>query len=159
MPQTALPVGGAGTHSVLVGHRGLPASLLFTDLGRVSEGDQFLIHVLDHTLAYEVDSIRVVLPEDIAVLAPQAGEDLMTLATCTPLGVNSHRLLIRGHRVPYATQEIVWPDANTKQLLIAIGICLIAAILIALRWWQKKRKEKRDQVSVKPVSSDPLGGR
>ena len=96
---SSLPVGGAGTHCVLSGHRGLPSATLFTDLDQLQEGDTFQIHVLDEVLTYEVDQIHVVEPDDVSLLAISEGEDLCTLVTCTPYGVNSHRLLVRGHRV------------------------------------------------------------
>ncbi|TPF95719.1 sortase [Bifidobacterium sp. UTCIF-39] len=98
---TSLPIGGASTHAAVSGHRGLPSAKLFTDLNRVKTGDRFYITVLKDTYAYEVDRITTVLPTDTQELAIQDGEDQVTLITCTPYGVNSHRLLVRGHRVPY----------------------------------------------------------
>lgn len=102
---TSLPVGGAGTHSVISGHRGLPSALLFTDLDRLDIGDEFYLYVLDYTLAYKVDQILTVEPTDVSALMPVAGEDYVTLLTCTPYGVNTHRLLVRGHRVEYVPQS------------------------------------------------------
>ncbi len=96
---TSLPVGGASTHSAISAHRGLPSAKLFTDLDRMEVGDIFRITVLDRTLVYEVDQIKVVLPNDVGDLAIEPGEDLCTLVTCTPYGINSHRLLVRGHRI------------------------------------------------------------
>lgn len=96
---TSLPVGGAGTHSVLSGHRGLPSALLFTDLDQLQVGDRFGLHVLGETLAYEVDQVLVVEPTDVSSLMPEEGSDYCTLVTCTPYGVNTQRLLVRGHRV------------------------------------------------------------
>lgn len=96
---SSLPIGGESTHSVISGHRGLPSSRLFTDIDQLSEGDTFTLMVLDEVLTYEVDQIRIVEPEDISLLAIEEGQDLCTLVTCTPYGVNSHRLLVRGHRV------------------------------------------------------------
>ena len=101
---SSLPVGGESTHSVLSGHRGLPSARLFTDLDKVAEGDTFLLRVLDEVLTYEVDQIRIVEPHVMDDLAIVPGEDLCTLVTCTPYGINSHRLLIRGHRVETAAQ-------------------------------------------------------
>ncbi len=95
---SSLPVGGAGTHCVLSGHRGLPSARLFTDLDRVAVGDRFSLRVLDETLCYEVDQILTVEPSDVDALAIEAGKDYCTLVTCTPYGINSHRLLVRGHR-------------------------------------------------------------
>lgn len=96
---TSLPVGGIGTHSVLSGHRGLPSAKLFSNLNEMAEGDVFLLHILDEVLTYEVDQILTVLPEEIAALEIDPEADLCTLVTCTPYGVNTHRLLVRGHRV------------------------------------------------------------
>ncbi len=99
LPGTAFPIGGAGNHSVLTGHTGLPSAKLFTDLTNLSEGDLFYIHILGEILTYEVDQINIVLPSEVDHLLPTAKEDYCTLVTCTPYGVNSHRLLVRGHRV------------------------------------------------------------
>lgn len=96
---SSLPVGGESTHCVLSGHRGLPSAKLFTDLDQMEEGDKFLLRTLDETLTYEVDQIRVVLPNELDTLEIEEGKDLCTLVTCTPYGVNSHRLLVRGHRI------------------------------------------------------------
>lgn len=98
---SSLPIGGESSHAVISAHRGLPSAALFTDLDLLEEGDHFLLHILDETLCYEVDKITVVEPEDTAGLAVEDGKDLVTLLTCTPYGVNSERLLVRGHRVPY----------------------------------------------------------
>ena len=96
---SSLPVGGKGTHSVVSGHRGLPAARLFTHLDRLEAGDRFMVQILDRTITYEVDQIRIVLPEELQDLEIDPDEDLMTLVTCTPYKVNTHRLLVRGHRV------------------------------------------------------------
>lgn len=96
---TSLPVGGEGTHSVLSGHRGLPSAKLFSDLDKLREGDTFTLHVLNETLTYKVDQIRVVEPTDLSTLVIEEGMDYCTLVTCTPYAINSHRLLVRGHRV------------------------------------------------------------
>ena len=98
MAGTSLPVGGGTSHCVLSGHRGLPSAKLFTDLDQMEEGDRFMLHVLDETLAYEVDQITVVLPEEVNDLELVEGEDYCTLVTCTPYGINTHRLLVRGKR-------------------------------------------------------------
>lgn len=103
---SSLPVGGANTHAVISAHRGLPSASLFTDLDQMKPGDHFLLHVLDETLCYEVDKISVVKPEDTTALAVEDGQDLVTLLTCTPYGVNTERLLVRGHRVPYVEEEV-----------------------------------------------------
>lgn len=103
--QTSLPVGGESTHAVISSHRGLPSAKLFTDLDEMVVGDTFTITVLDRTVTYEVDQIRVVLPDDLSALAIEEGKDYCTLVTCTPYGVNTHRLLVRGHRVANAQGE------------------------------------------------------
>lgn len=99
LPQTAFPIGGMGNHAVLTGHTGLPSARLFTDLSELEEGDEFTISILGDTLHYQVTQIQVVLPDEAEALAPVPGEDLCTLVTCTPYGINSHRLLVRGSRV------------------------------------------------------------
>lgn len=99
LPESGFPVGGEGNHAVLTGHTGLPSAKLFTDIILLEEGDRFYIHVLDQVLCYQVDQIRVVLPTETQDLAPAAGKDYCTLITCTPYGVNSHRLLVRGTRI------------------------------------------------------------
>lgn len=96
---SSLPVGGPSTHCVVSGHRGLPSAKLFTDLDKLAVGDVFLIRVLDEVLTYEVDAIHIVEPDDMSLLEIEEGQDLCTLVTCTPYGVNSHRLLVRGHRI------------------------------------------------------------
>ena len=101
LEMTALPVGGENRHSVISAHRGLPSAELFTRLDEMVEGDRFYIHILDRTLAYEVDQIKVIEPEELSLLQPEEGKDLATLLTCTPYAVNTHRLLVRGTRVPY----------------------------------------------------------
>lgn len=99
---SSLPVGGESTHSILTGHRGLPNQKFFSDLDKVKTEDTFYLHVLGHTLAYEVDDIKTVLPSEVDSLLIEKGRDLCTLVTCTPYGVNTHRLLVTGHRVPYS---------------------------------------------------------
>ena len=104
---TSLPVGGAGTHAVLSAHSGMASAKLFTDIDQLVKGDVFYIHVLGEVLAYEVDQIATVLPSDTSLLQIEDGQDLVTLVTCTPFGVNTHRLLVRGHRVPYVPELVV----------------------------------------------------
>ncbi len=120
---TSLPVGGEGTHCVLSGHRGLPSARLFTDLDLVHIGDIFQITVMNRELTYEVDQILIVLPEETDALLPIAGEDYCTLVTCTPYGVNSHRLLVRGHRIAnpkQASKTVLSSDAvQIKPIIIA----------------------------------------
>lgn len=111
---TSLPVGGAGTHAVLSAHSGMASAKLFSDIDQLVEGDTFYIHVLGEVLAYEVDQIATVLPSDTSLLQIEDGQDLVTLVTCTPFGVNTHRLLVRGHRVPYAA-ELVTESSTTQK--------------------------------------------
>ena len=102
---TSLPVGGSSTHAVLSAHSGMASSKLFSDIDQLTEGDTFYIHVLGEVLAYEVDAINTVLPTDTSLLQIEDNKDLLTLVTCTPFGVNTHRLLVRGHRVPYTPEQ------------------------------------------------------
>lgn len=114
---SSLPVGGESSHCVISGHRGLPSARLFTDLDQLVEGDLFLLRVLDEVLTYEVDQIRIVLPEETDDLMIEEGKDLCTLVTCTPYGVNSHRMLIRGHRVENVEEErIIRVAADALQI-------------------------------------------
>ncbi len=133
---TSLPIGGKGTHSVLAAHRGLPSAKLFTDLDQIRKGDQFYLKILDRILAYEVDQIRVVLPSETEDLAIDDNEDYVTLLTCTPYGVNTHRMLVRGHRVPYVEKD----DDDNKgyieklsiYIALAVGIIIFFIILAIL---------------------------
>ena len=102
---TSLPVGGSSTHAVLSAHSGLASSKLFSDIDQLAEGDTFYIHVLGDTLAYRVDAINTVLPTDTSLLQIEDGKEFVTLVTCTPFGVNTHRLLVRGHRIPYTPEQ------------------------------------------------------
>ena len=111
---TSLPVGGSGTHAALSAHSGMASAKLFSDIDQLVEGDTFYIHVLDEVLAYEVDQIATVLPGDTSLLQIEDGQDLVTLVTCTPFGVNTHRLLVRGHRVPYVP-DLVTESSTTQK--------------------------------------------
>ena len=102
---TSLPVGGSSTHAVLSAHSGMASSKLFSDIDQLKLGDTFFVHALGDILAYEVDSINTVVPTDTSLLQIEDGKDLVTLVTCTPFGVNTHRLLVRGHRVPYTPEQ------------------------------------------------------
>ena len=145
---SALPVGGEGTHCVLSGHRGLPSAKLFTNLDQLEEGDTFTLRVLDEVLCYEVDQIRVVEPQDTAALLPEPGQDLCTLVTCTPYGVNTHRLLVRGHRIenPDSADAIrVTSDAmQIEPILVApaVGVPLALLAVAALLLSDRRRKRK-----------------
>ena len=111
---TSLPVGGSSTHAVLSAHSGMASSKLFSDIDQLAEGDVFYIHVLGDTLAYKVDSINTVLPTDTRLLQIEDGKDYVTLVTCTPFGVNTHRLLVRGHRVPYLPEQEATAAEETR---------------------------------------------
>lgn len=141
MEMTAFPIGGEGGHSVLTGHTGLPDALLFTRLTEVEEGNIFYISILDEIIAYEVDRILVVEPDDTTALKPVEGEDYITLITCTPYAVNSHRLLVRGKRIPYNPEEKEREEgeAENKKLYYAavIAILLILGIILKHRKWRK----------------------
>ena len=151
---TFLPVGGTGTHCVLSGHRGLPSAKLFTNLDQMKTGDTFVIRVLDEVLTYEVDQILIVEPNNTSALTIEAGKDLCTLVTCTPYGINSHRLLIRGHRVentPEAKMIRVVADAIQIEPLIvapvvAAPVLLILFVMLMLPKRKKHiEKEKGDR--------------
>ena len=132
---TSLPTGGGSTHCVISGHRGLPSARLFTDLDKLVAGDYFMLHVLDETLTYEVDQIRIVEPQETEELLIQEGKDLCTLVTCTPYGINSHRLLVRGHRVENLTQAQdvrVVADAVIVEKLVVAPFVLLPILLIML---------------------------
>lgn len=147
---SSLPIGGKSTHSVISAHRGLPSASLFTDLDQLKKGDHFLIHVLNKTLCYEVDKISVVKPEETSALAVEEGEDLVTLLTCTPYGVNTERLLVRGHRVPYEEQKVADEKTplsgislHTNYLLwVIVGLAVTAFFILVLYLKEKKLKQK-----------------
>lgn len=143
MAKTAFPIGGEGNHSVLTGHTGSPSAHLFTDLDKMEMGDRFYVHIMDDTLAYEVDQILVVLPEKVDDIMPEAGMDFCTLVTCTPYGINSHRLLVRGHRVEYVAEDLMGAGMNMPLVIIA-AIMVVAGIVttvIVLRTRKKKNTE------------------
>ena len=135
---TSLPVGGESTHCVLSGHRGLPSAKLFTNLDQIVEGDTFVIRVLDEVLTYEVDRILIVEPDDVTALLIEPGRDLCTLVTCTPYGINSHRLLVRGHRVETTQAEemvrLVSDGIQVEPLLVApiVALPMLLALLLIL---------------------------
>ena len=131
---TSLPVGGSNTHCVVSGHRGLPSARLFTDLDKMVEGDVFLFRILDEILTYEVDQIRIVEPHQVEDLLVQEGKDLCTLVTCTPYGINTHRLLVRGHRIENQEEAVtVRVTADAMQIEpIIVAPFLAAPILLIL---------------------------
>ena len=144
---SSLPVGGESTHCVISGHRGLPSARLFTDLDKLAEGDQFILRILDETLTYEVDQIRIVEPYEMDALEIEEGKDYCTLVTCTPYGINTHRLLVRGHRVEnQAEARTVRVTADAMQIepvivapLVAVPMLLILLIVLLASTRRKKR--------------------
>lgn len=149
---SALPVGGEGTHAVLTGHTGLNTAKLFNDLNQLVIGDEFYIQILDQVLAYRVDQILVVEPTDLEAILPVQGMDYVTLVTCTPYGVNSHRLLVRGERMEYTPEEIEQQIANTEPvtsretwlLYVSLGLIILLALIVFI---VKQRKRKRSSTS------------
>lgn len=144
LPTSSLPIGGAGNHCVLTGHTGLPSAELFTGLTELTEGDLFYLHVLNEILAYEVDQITVVLPHQVEELRPIPGRDCCTLVTCTPYGINTHRLLVRGQRVSVEEETVLLPPSEAAdeglplppELVLAgstIFLLLLAGVLLLLR--------------------------
>ena len=143
---TSLPVGGSSTHAVLSAHSGMASSKLFSDIDQLAAGDMFYIHVLGEVLAYEVDAINTVLPTDTRLLQIKEGKDYVTLVTCTPFGVNTHRLLVRGHRVPYtpeqeptAAAEKTVASSWTQHYLTGLGIGLGAVAVIGGAYFLVRR--------------------
>lgn len=146
---TSLPIGGKSTHAALSAHRGLPSAKLFTDVDQLVEGDLFVINVLDKKLAYKIDQIKTVEPGEVDDLMIVEGKDYVTLVTCTPYGVNSHRLLIRGERTEYIEEEIPQQtvvdqivNANDAGKLLMLG-CIVVIILIVLMWRFSRRRNKK----------------
>lgn len=142
LKNTALPVGGTGTHAVLTGHRGYAGAKLFTDLDQLVMGDRFYLHVLDKTLTYEVDQILVVTPDQTEALKPVEGEDFVTLLTCTPYQINSHRLLVRGKRVEEGQEEV---ESETMEEPIPVKeliFSFVSLVGIAADIWYLKRRKK-----------------
>ena len=130
---TSLPVGGDSTHAVISGHRGLPRAKLFTNLDRLVKGDTFTITVLNQTITYEVDQIRVVLPENLSELEIERGTDFFTLITCTPYGINTHRLLVRGHRIDNIIgADVVTADAISIPRYIAVPVVVVPILFLFL---------------------------
>lgn len=148
---TSLPVGGENTHCVLTGHSGMASQRMFSDLDQLEAGDLFYLNILGEILAYEVDAIHVVLPEDTAYLQIEPGEDYCTLVTCTPYGVNSHRLLVRGHRIPYEQPEAAVQEQEALPVTestwlrqygkgIRLGLLFLAVpLLLVLTGWIRRK--------------------
>lgn len=144
---SSLPTGGQGTHCVLSGHRGLPSSRLLTDLDQMEAGDVFYLHVLNETMAYKVDWIKTVEPKDLKELKIQDKQDLCTLVTCTPYGINSHRLLVRGHRIAIMgqaanniMQEMETPQPSLWKLIMKISVLLLLPLIVIFVGWRVYRK-------------------
>lgn len=160
---SSLPVGGDTSHAVISGHTGLPSAKLITDLDQLKAGDLFQFHVLDRTLTYEVDEINVVLPGEMDKLNLSQGEDLATLVTCTPYGVNSHRLLVRGHRVPNPPEEKVAANYDEPQSMlwtaIAIGAGVLLVVLLLAIWLVRRRGKKRKAAQAGESSESSDAGR
>lgn len=153
MEMTAFPIGGEGNHSVLTGHTGLPTATLFTGLDKLETGDSFYITIYKETLAYEVDQILVVKPSETKALVPVLGKDYVTLVTCTPYAVNSHRLLVRGVRVPYepgmaeqagpsAAEQIISLPPELLIPLIVVAALVLTAVILVIRRYRGKKKVK-----------------
>ena len=149
---SSLPVGGENTHAILSGHRGLPSSVLFTDLDKMETGDTFTLQVLGESLVYEVDRILTVLPHEIQSLAVEEGEDYCTLMTCTPYGINTHRLLVRGHRVaqPQGKESKIRVSGDALRIstfvtvtVAATPVLVVIFILILIRTGKKRKNDKQ----------------
>ena len=151
MEGSSLPVGGKGSHCLISGHRGLPSARLFTDLDKVRKGDTWTITTLDETITYECDQIKTVLPDDIRFLQIEQGKDLCTLITCTPYGVNTHRLLVRGHRIPNLdgaanlTADAVRIEPVYIVPVMAVPALIILAVTAALLTAASRRRGFEDE--------------
>lgn len=149
---SSFPVGGPSTHTIVSGHRGLPSARLFTDLDKLEIGDYFMFQVLDDTYTYQVDQIKIVEPNDFTYLQIEEGKDLATLQTCTPYGINTHRLLIRGHRVDNlpddfvnARSEAVLLNRNVVAIFIGIVIFAVLGMILLIKNVVKKRVGRKDK--------------
>ena len=157
---TSFPIGGEGTHAAVSGHRGLPSARLFTDIDKLQAGDKFLLQMLDRTLTYEVDQIRIVLPQELQDLEIDPYQDYVTLITCTPYGVNTHRLLVRGHRVDNDNTDATRITADAMRFEPVIVAPLVAApilfvlliiLLVSTSKWNRQRKRHRSKNELKSV--------
>ena len=151
---SSLPVGGESTHCLISGHRGLPSARLFTDIAKMKEGDVWTIRVLNETLTYECDQIRTVLPDDLSELQIEEGKDLCTLITCTPYGINTHRLLVRGHRIPNVdgaanlTADGIQIEPKYIAPFVAAPILLILLIILMISTRRAKRLSSEDYKNI-----------
>lgn len=148
---TTLPVGGPGTHGVISAHRGLPSARLFTDLNKVVEGDLFMIDVLNRTFTYQVDRILIVEPDQLEALNIESGMDYVTLQTCTPYGINTHRILVRGHRVDNleVNDVVITPDAvrvARPYVMLAVGLPLLLLTILFLLFGSGKPRKSHKQL-------------
>jgi len=162
MAGTSLPVGGKGTHAVMSGHRGLPTARLFTDLDKMAVGDKFQLNILDKTLSYEVDQIRIVEPEDFSQLQIDPEMDYCTLFTCTPYGINTHRLLVRGHRIKSANGSVDVPsDAMQYEPVLIAPFFAAPVLLLGLVWLllttSSRRKLRRSREKAMSEVMDGTG--
>ena len=155
---SSLPIGGSSTHAILTGHSGLASQKMFSDLDKLEIGDTFYLEVLNKFLAYEVDQINTVLPHDTTYLGLEEGKDLCTLVTCTPFGVNTHRLLIRGHRIAYTPEDeespttepaetsepvdSTWEQEYEKGVYFAIGVVVIICLVLFLGWLMQRGESR-----------------
>ena len=163
---SSFPIGGEGTHAVISGHRGLPSAKLFTDLDKLIQGDIFIVSVLDQVVTYQVDQIHIVLPDEVSDLAIEKGKDYMTLVTCTPYGVNSHRMLIRGHRIENIEGESeVLVTADAKRIsptivmfCIAVPLILLAMLVSLIVSPRKRTKHAEKKILEELEKSFQLGG-
>ncbi len=155
---SSLPIGGSSTHAILTGHSGLASQKMFSDLDKLEIGDTFYLEVLNEVLAYEVDQINTVLPHDTTYLGLEEGKDLCTLVTCTPFGVNTHRLLIRGHRIAYTPEDeesptiepaetsepvdSTWEQEYEKGVYFAIGVVVVICLILFLGWLMQRGESR-----------------
>ena len=164
LEQTSLPVGGEGTHCMLSGHRGLPSARLFTDLDKLRESDTFTLTVLNETLTYEIDHVWIVEPSDLSHLQIEAGKDLCTLITCTPYGINTHRLLIQGHRIENVDGEaMVTADAiQIRPVFIApffaipMLFVLLLYVIISTSWKRRNRRDLKAEYMAENGLTEPV---
>lgn len=147
---TSLPIGGKGTHTVITAHRGLPTAQLFTNLDKLEKGDVFYVHNIEKTLAYKVDRILTVEPSNFEPVLVTKGDDFCALLTCTPYMINSHRLLVRGHRIPYVASEHKKAEAEALFYrilkLLLIVLCLLILFYLVYRYIKKRRKKKKENI-------------
>lgn len=146
---TSLPSGGKGNHSVLTGHRGLSLGQMFTDLPNLKVKDHFYVTILGEIHAYEIDQLKTVTPDDLTYFDREDSEDYITLVTCTPLGINSHRLLVRGHRIPYVEAEKDATNYWTMKTMLILGICVVALLVFILFLFKKRKKNDKRMKKIK----------